>query len=155
MNIISKQKLSGATPEELVRLATSGLVRKTDVDDTPRNGAIVDPISSNWAYDHVAAADPHTSYTLITNGTYAGDSSVNRAIPHGLGQAPKVVFIQEVNVGDFFVVPGGAVFIYSSLGALGVTALNATNFYVGNATNYIISANSSVSSRFYYWWALT
>jgi len=35
-----------------------------DIDDTPVNGEIAQPISSNWAFDHVAAADPHTVYRL-------------------------------------------------------------------------------------------
>ena len=39
-------------------------IHTNDVDDTPSNGATTDPISSNWAYDHVAAADPHTGYVL-------------------------------------------------------------------------------------------
>lgn len=39
-------------------------VLHTEVDDTPVNGATTDPISSNWAFDHEAAADPHTGYRL-------------------------------------------------------------------------------------------
>ncbi len=35
-----------------------------DIDDTPVDGAITSAISSNWAYDHVAASDPHTGYIL-------------------------------------------------------------------------------------------
>ena len=35
-----------------------------DIDDTPVNGEVAQPISSNWAFDHVAAADPHTGYRL-------------------------------------------------------------------------------------------
>lgn len=35
-----------------------------DVDDIAVNEAFTDPISSNWAFDHVAAADPHTGYVL-------------------------------------------------------------------------------------------
>ena len=35
-----------------------------DVDDTPVNGVTTAPVSSNWAYDHVAASDPHTGYVL-------------------------------------------------------------------------------------------
>lgn len=41
-------------------------VTESDVDDTPANGATTDPVSSNWAYDHEAAADPHTGYALET-----------------------------------------------------------------------------------------
>jgi len=54
-------------------------VLHTDVDDTPVDGVTDDPISSNWAFDHVAAADPHTGYRLesadhthATSGLQAG-----------------------------------------------------------------------------------
>ena len=40
--------------------AVRSLVSTADVDDTPANGATTDPISSNWAYDHIA--------TLTTRG---------------------------------------------------------------------------------------
>ena len=39
-------------------------IRTADVDDAPVNGEIEFPISSNWAFDHVAAADPHVGYVL-------------------------------------------------------------------------------------------
>ncbi len=39
-------------------------VKHVDVDDTPVDGVTTDPVSSNWAYDHVAAADPHAGYVL-------------------------------------------------------------------------------------------
>jgi len=39
-------------------------VKESDVDDTPVNGATTAPVSSNWAYDHVAATDPHVGYVL-------------------------------------------------------------------------------------------
>jgi len=39
-------------------------VLHTEVDDTPVDGVTTDPVSSNWAYDHAAAADPHTGYRL-------------------------------------------------------------------------------------------
>jgi hypothetical protein len=48
------------------------IISKNTVQDTPVNGNIDVPISSNWAYDHVAAADPHTGYMLESNiGTTA------------------------------------------------------------------------------------
>ena len=44
-----------------------------DVDDTPENGITAVPISSNWAYDHENAADPHTGYVLESGlGTGVG-----------------------------------------------------------------------------------
>jgi len=32
-----------------------------DVDDTPVNGATAVPVSSNWAFDHAAASNPHST----------------------------------------------------------------------------------------------
>jgi hypothetical protein len=45
---------------------TTGDGSSTTVDDTPNDGDTADAISSNWAYDHVAAADPHAGYVLET-----------------------------------------------------------------------------------------
>jgi len=42
---------------------TDPLVR-ADIDDIPVNSEITGPVSSNWAYDHGAAADPHIGYAL-------------------------------------------------------------------------------------------
>jgi hypothetical protein len=57
----------------------------TVIDDTPVDGATTHSISSNWAYDHLAAADPHTGYRLEsadhthqTTGAQAGQ------LDHGL-----------------------------------------------------------------------
>jgi len=53
---------------------TSYLRPTTDVDDAPVNNETAQPISSNWAYDHAAAADPHTGYMLESNiGTGASN----------------------------------------------------------------------------------
>lgn len=43
------------------------VLNSSDVDDTPVNGASTVPASSNWAYTHTAAADPHTGYMLESN----------------------------------------------------------------------------------------
>ena len=37
------------------------ILNKSDVDDSPVNGATTDPISSNWAYDHENDDDVHTA----------------------------------------------------------------------------------------------
>ena len=42
----------------------SGYLLIADIDDAPVDGVTAAPISSNWAYDHVAAADPHAGYVL-------------------------------------------------------------------------------------------
>jgi len=53
--------------------AVGSVVTTIDVDDTPVDSATTDPISSNWAYDHVAAADPHAGYVLESILTTQGD----------------------------------------------------------------------------------
>ena len=63
------------------------IISKNTVQDTPVNGNIDVPISSNWAYDHVAAADPHAGYMLESNiGTGAG----NYLALNGSSQIPAV-----------------------------------------------------------------
>jgi len=49
-------------------------VLHTEVDDVPVNGATTDPISSNWAFDHEAAADPHPQYLTPAEGNAAYDA---------------------------------------------------------------------------------
>jgi hypothetical protein len=56
------QELESAVEERLVI---------TDIDDTPVDGETSAPISSNWAYDHVAAADPHGIYLLENSIDYS------------------------------------------------------------------------------------
>ncbi|KKK82517.1 hypothetical protein LCGC14_2802600, partial [marine sediment metagenome] len=54
-------------------------IHTDDVDDVAVNGATTDPISSNWAFDHVAAADPHTGYVLESLLDAKGDLYVASA----------------------------------------------------------------------------
>uniref|UniRef100_A0A6M3L1U9 Tail protein n=1 Tax=viral metagenome TaxID=1070528 RepID=A0A6M3L1U9_9ZZZZ len=101
----------------------------------------------------------------INTGSYTGDDSVNRAIAHGLGTTPSYLAILTPPSGSraigfwvagftYFVsvtVPGvgGAVLSPTSLT---VTANDATNFYVGNATDYYQSMNANLVP--YNWVAL-
>ncbi len=48
------------------------ILKQADVDDAPVDGVTTAPISSNWAYDHVAAVDPHTGYLPKAGGTLTG-----------------------------------------------------------------------------------
>lgn len=48
-------------------------VHTADVDDTPVYLATTDPISSNWAYDHGVATDPHAGYVLESLFDAKGD----------------------------------------------------------------------------------
>lgn len=77
--------------------------------------------------------------TVKTNsGQYIGNSSQNRAIPHGLGKKPKSVIIYAANATAYaamsihdmskMIFIAGAVYEYIS-----VTEADNTNFYVGNS----------------------
>lgn len=57
-------------------------VLHTEVDDVPVDGADTDPISSNWAYDHAAAADPHPGYMTPAEHTAVGDSAPHHTEAH-------------------------------------------------------------------------
>jgi len=59
--------------------ADGTIIKAADVDDTPVNGAAAVPVSSNWAYDHAADADPHTGYVLESLVDAKGDLIVASA----------------------------------------------------------------------------
>ena len=58
----------------LIAVEGDNLIRASDVDDTPVNGQTAVPASSNWAYDHVDAADPHTGY--VKESVFTQDSGI-------------------------------------------------------------------------------
>lgn len=100
-----------------------------------------------------------TTKAVHNSGTYAGDSTANRAIAHGLGVTPKIVFIVGLGVPTSYwyrLFSGqGAIFYQTGAAATStpVTAPDATNFYVGNATpGYDQSANLTGNS--YAWVAI-
>ena len=120
-----------------------------------------DPTTDNEAARKKYVNDQDTavlgSVAKITSGTYTGNNTVNRAIAHGLGRIPKIVLIYESASYFYFhrITIGLAAVAYVNAAANGniaVTAPDATNFYVGNATNYPTSANDSAGS--YYWVAI-
>ena len=98
---------------------------------------------------------------MSKSGSYAGDDSVNKAIPHGLGVVPKLIIIKDTGGATFrsFSIFAGSAVIDCMRGGtaafnqLAVTNPGVTNFYIGNATSYADSANSSGSGT-YYWVAI-
>ena len=105
--------------------------------------------------DHAALPAAHHPRTVATGANYVGDDTVNRAIPHGLAAAPKIVMITRGSGDTFFRIH----YIYARIfyqkavtsqsGYLDVTLPDNTNFYVGNATDYSRSANAA---GLYYTW---
>ena len=82
------------------------ILKYADVDDSPVDSATAAPISSNWAYDHVDASDPHTGYVLESNveGTASNGSSnpidSDWAYDHENASDPHSGYVLESNVDD-------------------------------------------------------
>ena len=102
-----------------------------------------------------AVTNNSAKMAVIASGSYLGDDSVNRAIPHGLSVIPKIIHIRRGDHATVFTIitPGYVDSTYdASTTHLAVTAVNSTNFYVGNATSYNSSANGGGLT--FYWVAL-
>lgn len=94
----------------------------------------------------------------ISYGSYAGDNGVNKAVAHGLTGTPDLVFIaadwaSDNAGGKNYVIIRGIARVRNLPGgansALGVTAMDSTSFYVGNATSVDLSANSNAYTYYY------
>jgi len=95
----------------------------------------------------------------ISSGSYTGNSTTNRAIAHGLGVTPKIVLIWYRDSGLWFRIYGAygrITWVWpqaaSPSGYYAVTQPDATNFYVGNSSDYARSANWS--GYVHYWVAI-
>jgi hypothetical protein len=93
----------------------------------------------------------------INKGSYTGDNTTNRAIPHGLGNTPKIIFITgtHIDLGTLRI-DASEGYVRSiedaSTHRLDVTDPDTTNFYVGNPSDYGHSANGGFT---YYWVAIS
>lgn len=88
-------------------------------------------------------ANKHNSTVPRTNkGSFTGDGSNNRAIPHGLGMVPRIVFIIPGDVNGYFgfIVSGNQTDYANTRTA--VTAADATNFYVSG-----VKMNTNLASQ--------
>lgn len=90
---------------------------------------------------------------------YTGNSTANRAIPHGLGKTPSIVIISQTGGGtqptsDFFIFNTGRIDNHFTGGAGNgtVTAPDNTNFYVGINGNFEAGAN--LNNATYIWVAI-
>ena len=120
------------------------------------NGVTTIAPSKNAVYDKIQTLGGGAS---ITSGNYTGNNSVNRAITHGLSATPKFVYLIIDNPSTYalstaMIISGIAKIhtMHSDTARLSVTAMNGTNFYVGNATNFEQSFNAN--TRNIYWVAI-
>lgn len=98
----------------------------------------------NKLYYSTGAAWILLPFSVISEGSYSGIDSANRAIAHGLVVAPKAIFITPRTTGyNLLVGLRAQAQLNSATGVWVVTAPDATNFYVGNATSYPNSGNGS------------
>jgi len=92
--------------------------------------------------------NPSIPPVVATSGTYTGNNTANRAIPHGLARVPNLVLLTDRGNGYMWRIQGiqPTIIHFHTAGAMSqasaVTAMNQTNFYVGNAADYNNSANS-------------
>jgi len=83
--------------------------------------------------------NPATVTAIQKTGSYVGDDSANRAIPHSLGVIPRYVIIAASD-GRVIIVNGTQAMPLNET-TRAVTTPTSTNFYVGNAASYVQSAN--------------
>jgi hypothetical protein len=94
--------------------------------------------------------------STVKTGSYTGDNTTNRAIPHGLETTPKIIFIMGTHIDlGFLRIVTSEGYVRSiedaSVHRLAVTTPDTTNFYVGNPSDYGHSANGEFT---YYWVAI-
>ena len=103
---------------------------------------------------HIAASSPHTGHLIAYKNTYVGNATANKAIAHGKGSEAEAILIVNPSDGisHLIVKANAGKIVASGLGIQSVTAMDANNFYVGNAASYANSAN--VNLQTYYWFAV-
>lgn len=77
------------------------LLRTSDVDDTPVNGATTDPISSNWAFDHEADTSTH-GVTTVAGISEAQTLTNKRITPRVYSAANNASLTPEKDTYDIF-----------------------------------------------------
>lgn len=98
-----------------------------------------------------------TALSPIVTGSYTGNDTANRAIPHGLTSVPSLVLIHRTGTPDCFTIMDTYALMYhhsapfNTANSHAVTAMDTTNFYVGNGANYSQSANAAATA--YNWTA--
>lgn len=132
----------------------SGKLNISDIDDTPVNGEVSAPISSNWAFDHAALASSDTVVGHIevatTAETNTGTDATRAVSPDGLSQSyagTKSVSIQvtdgttDVATGDgkaYLTIPealNGMNLIRAQATVVTAGTTNATTVMIHNKTD--------------------
>lgn len=92
---------------------------------------------------------------VVKEGTYDGNDTANRGIPHGLGRKPKVILGSRDGFARIYkiIVPGVIEYVWDGASTLStVDEWDETYFYVGNVASYFPSMNASGET--FYWVAI-
>lgn len=98
--------------------------------------------------------NPTANGAIIASGSYTGNDSANRAIPHGLPKTPRrVVIITRISgsIWNDTQIRAGIAYLFNvqfNAAAIlsynySITPMDSTNFYVGNVSDYDLSANGN------------
>lgn len=88
-----------------------------------------------------------TTVAEVSSGSYTGDGTQNRAIPHGLSKVPKLVRLHNSSNATFYEVNSSTNIQevnQTQVSNSAVTAMDTTNFYVGTAVNFLGNVNLQV-----------
>ena len=129
----------------------SGITERMRIKSTGEVGIGTTNPTTKLEVDGVVTATSFTgSASGLTNvsssGSYTGDNTINRAIAHGLGTTPSLILLFQVDSWErqYSIFAGVAkIYDYCERTNNAVTAPDATNFYVGNSSNYERAANYS------------
>jgi hypothetical protein len=97
----------------------------------------------NTDTDYIPRSGGGGGATGYTTGNYTGNDSANRAIAHGLGSIPSIILIFKIlgTCREAIITSGVAKICRFEGNRYDVSAPDATNFYVGEATSYEYSMN--------------
>jgi len=132
---------------QVFRMTKAGLDALAGLRDGALGFATDETILYRQNGDGAANWEAITILSLVTNGSYVGNDTANRGIPHGLGTEPKLVALVRHGADwDVLFIMIGNVYIAALRPTAGVHAVDApddANFYVGNAANYETSGNKT------------
>lgn len=147
-----------ATETDIAALITALQNTTTGHDHDGANSKTVDVDGAdviNTPAGTISATDVQAAITELdsksSSGNYTANATANRAIPHGLSSPPKVVLITNASNISFSILVPATIIRNDNSAANAVTAVDSTNFYVGNAASY---ANSANQSGVHYWVAI-
>lgn len=168
--IVSQGAISGSDALHAAGLITAGggLYTPTHIscagNISMASGMTVDGVDisvhvTDKQSSHGAACTGSAQIAATCEGQYTGTGAPNLGVPHSLGRTPYLVLINAAASGYYTANIFGAAptqLFYQSAGAFGsggtVTAMDDTNFYVGQSGRYAASMN--LSGQIYYWGAV-